>query len=120
MRLVRYGRPGKEKPGLFDEEGRLRSLAGIIDDIDGSVLGARRIVNLPGISVTVAQMLAALRAVAGDEVANRVRFQRDELIERIVGSWPAAWDVSRARSLGLTADASFEAIVRAYIEDELR
>jgi nucleoside-diphosphate-sugar epimerase len=91
-----------------------------LHDIDGSVLGARRIVNLPGISVTVAQMLAALRAVAGDEVANRVRFQRDELIERIVGSWPAAWDVSRARSLGLTADASFEAIVRAYIEDELR
>jgi 2-keto-4-pentenoate hydratase/2-oxohepta-3-ene-1,7-dioic acid hydratase in catechol pathway len=38
MRLVRYGRPGKEKPGLFDEEGRLRSLSGVIADIDASVL----------------------------------------------------------------------------------
>jgi 2-keto-4-pentenoate hydratase/2-oxohepta-3-ene-1,7-dioic acid hydratase in catechol pathway len=33
MKLVRYGRPGKEKPGLIDEFGRLRSLAGVIDDI---------------------------------------------------------------------------------------
>ncbi len=33
MKLVRYGRPGKEKPGLIDEFGRLRSLAGIVDDI---------------------------------------------------------------------------------------
>ena len=36
------------------------------------------------------------------------------------GAAPLTPDVSRARSLGLTADASFEAIVRAYIEDELR
>jgi len=33
MKLVRYGRPGKEKPGLIDEEGKLRDLSGVIDDI---------------------------------------------------------------------------------------
>ncbi|WP_426115142.1 fumarylacetoacetate hydrolase family protein [Massilia sp. PWRC2] len=33
MKLVRYGRPGKEKPGLIDEFGRLRSLAAVVDDI---------------------------------------------------------------------------------------
>jgi 2-keto-4-pentenoate hydratase/2-oxohepta-3-ene-1,7-dioic acid hydratase in catechol pathway len=44
--LVRYGRPGKEKPGLFDEEGRLRSLAGIIDDIDASVLSEKALRKL--------------------------------------------------------------------------
>ncbi|TFW35827.1 fumarylacetoacetate hydrolase family protein [Massilia horti] len=41
MRLVRYGRPGKEKPGLVDEEGRLRDLSGVIPDIDASVLSDR-------------------------------------------------------------------------------
>ncbi|MGJ7916944.1 fumarylacetoacetate hydrolase family protein [Massilia sp. LXY-6] len=41
MRLVRYGRPGKEKPGLIDEEGRLRALSGVIDDIDAAVLSDR-------------------------------------------------------------------------------
>jgi 2-keto-4-pentenoate hydratase/2-oxohepta-3-ene-1,7-dioic acid hydratase in catechol pathway len=46
MRLVRYGRPGKEKPGLFDEEGRLRSLAGIVDDIDASVLSEKSLRKL--------------------------------------------------------------------------
>jgi len=46
MRLVRYGRPGKEKPGLFDEEGRLRDLSGIIDDIDASQLSAKALRKL--------------------------------------------------------------------------
>jgi len=46
MRLVRYGRPGKEKPGLFDEEGRLRDLSGIIDDIDASALSDKALRKL--------------------------------------------------------------------------
>ena len=46
MRLVRYGRPGKEKPGLFDEEGRLRDLSGIIDDIDANVLSDKALRKL--------------------------------------------------------------------------
>jgi len=46
MRLVRYGRPGKEKPGLFDEEGRLRDLSGIIDDIGGDVLSEKSLRKL--------------------------------------------------------------------------
>ncbi|RZA34817.1 MAG: FAA hydrolase family protein [Lysobacteraceae bacterium] len=46
MRLVRYGRPGKEKPGLFDEEGRLRDLSGIVDDIDASTLGDKALRKL--------------------------------------------------------------------------
>nr|GFD56437.1 hypothetical protein [Tanacetum cinerariifolium] len=46
MRLVRYGRPGKEKPGLFDEEGRLRDLSGIIADIDAAVLSEKALRKL--------------------------------------------------------------------------
>jgi 2,4-diketo-3-deoxy-L-fuconate hydrolase len=46
MRLVRYGRPGKEKPGLFDEEGRLRDLSGVIADIDGAVLSDKALRKL--------------------------------------------------------------------------
>jgi 2,4-diketo-3-deoxy-L-fuconate hydrolase len=51
MRLVRYGRPGKEKPGLFDDEGRLRDLSGVIDDIDGAVLNERALRKLGKIDV---------------------------------------------------------------------
>jgi nucleoside-diphosphate-sugar epimerase len=91
-----------------------------VHDLSGEALGINRIVNLPGISVSVDEMVAALRAVGGEEAVKRISWQPDPAVERIVGGWPGAWDVTRARALGLSADASFEAIVRAYVEDDLR
>jgi nucleoside-diphosphate-sugar epimerase len=90
-----------------------------LQELPAEALGVRRAVNLPGVSVSVAQMIDALRAVAGPDAANRVRFEHNPSIERIVGSWPAVWDTSRATSLGLRGDSDFEAIVRAYIDDDL-
>jgi len=52
MKLVRYGRPGKEKPGLFDEFGRLRDLSGVVDDIDGSMLSDRALKKIAKIDYT--------------------------------------------------------------------
>ena len=89
-------------------------------DLPNQALGKNRTVNLPGISVTVNEMVDALRTVGGDEAARRVTWQRDAAVERIVGGWPGAWDVTRALTLGLAGDASFEAIIRAYVEDDLR
>jgi hypothetical protein len=62
-------------------------------------------------------MVAALAAVAGPEAVARISFAPDPAVERIVNSWPAAWDVRRAKALGLSADADFESIVRAYMQD---
>jgi 2,4-diketo-3-deoxy-L-fuconate hydrolase len=39
MKLVRYGKPGKEKPGLMDADGRLRDLSGVVPDIGPLQLG---------------------------------------------------------------------------------
>ncbi|MEO6928294.1 MAG: D-erythronate dehydrogenase [Casimicrobiaceae bacterium] len=91
-----------------------------LHDVPAATLGIKRTVNLPGVSVSVGDMVAALRAVGGDDAVQRIRWQRDDAVERIVGSWPSTWDITRARSLGLTADANFESIVRAYVEDDLR
>jgi 2-keto-4-pentenoate hydratase/2-oxohepta-3-ene-1,7-dioic acid hydratase in catechol pathway len=44
--LVRYGRPDKEKPGLFDPEGRVRDLSGVIGDIDAAVLSDKALRKL--------------------------------------------------------------------------
>ena len=41
MKLVRYGPAGREKPGMIDGDGRLRDLAGVIDDITPDTLGRR-------------------------------------------------------------------------------
>ncbi len=46
MKLVRYGRPGKEKPGLIDEEGKLRDLSGVIADIDAEQLSPKALRKL--------------------------------------------------------------------------
>lgn len=46
MKLVRYGRPGKEKPGLIDEEGKLRDLSGVIADIGNDQLSDKALAKL--------------------------------------------------------------------------
>jgi nucleoside-diphosphate-sugar epimerase len=85
-----------------------------------ALLAQGRSVNVPGISVTVGGMVDALRRVAGDAAAARVRFAPDPAIERIVRTWPRDFDPAYGRSLGMRADADFDAIVRQYIDDELR
>jgi D-erythronate 2-dehydrogenase len=88
--------------------------------LDTAQLGARRNLSMPGISATVAEQIAALRKVAGDAVAQRIRREPDATIMRIVEGWPRNFDARRATALGFRADASFEEIVRIHIEDELR
>jgi nucleoside-diphosphate-sugar epimerase len=90
-----------------------------LHDVPSTALGLQRNVNLPGLSVTVGEMIAALRRVAGDEVAARIERKPDALVERIVGSWPARWDDRRARELGLIGDEDFESVIRAYVADEM-
>jgi 2-keto-4-pentenoate hydratase/2-oxohepta-3-ene-1,7-dioic acid hydratase in catechol pathway len=46
MKLVRYGKPGKEKPGLVDADGKLRDLSGLVADIGPDQLGAASIAKL--------------------------------------------------------------------------
>jgi nucleoside-diphosphate-sugar epimerase len=87
--------------------------------IDGSALGVRRCLTMPGVSVTVGEQIAALAAVAGDDVAQLVRFEANEAVERIIAGWPRTFDARRAESLGFRAESSFEEIIRIYIDDEL-
>jgi nucleoside-diphosphate-sugar epimerase len=79
--------------------------------------GNSRTVNLPGLSVSVGEMVAVLEKVAGPEPVSRISFAPDPAVERIVNGWPTAWDGTRAKALGLAADADFETIVRAYLEE---
>jgi D-erythronate 2-dehydrogenase len=82
-------------------------------------LGPRINLTMPGVSCTVADQIAALRRIAGDEVAGRIRREPDPLIMRIVDGWPQRVDARRARELGFAAETVFDDIVRAHIEDEL-
>ncbi len=46
MKLVRYGRPGKEKPGLIDAQGNLRDLSGVVADIGPEQLSDKALAKL--------------------------------------------------------------------------
>jgi nucleoside-diphosphate-sugar epimerase len=87
--------------------------------IDGAKLGSRRALTMPGLAVTVGQQIAALKKVAGEKVAARIRREPDTFIEQIVAGWPRRFSAQRALQLGFTPDPSFEEIIRYHIEDEL-
>lgn len=82
-------------------------------------LGPVRALTLPGITVSVGQMLEALERVAGEAVAARVHFEADLTIQRIVNGWPTRFRADRALALGFQADHDIDEIIRAHIEDEL-
>ncbi len=79
--------------------------------------GWHRSINLPGLVATMDEELSVLRELAGPEVSGRVRDEPDPAVIRLVKTWAARFDTSRARELGFVADADCAAIVRSYIED---
>src|SRR5450830_1804301 len=82
-------------------------------------LGDRINLTMPGVCCTVGEQIAALKRVAGDKVAARIRRAPDELVERIVAGWPRRFDARRSVALGFKVEATFDDIIRAHIEDEL-
>lgn len=87
--------------------------------MDTGRIGPRRNLTMPGVSVTVGEQIAALRRVAGDRVAERIKRVPDATIMRIVDGWPRNFDAKRARDLGFRAESSFDEIIQAHIDDEL-
>lgn len=82
-------------------------------------LGTERSILLPGITVSVAEMVDALERVAGHEAAGRISWEMDPMVQRLVDSWPTHVRAERAMALGFQADPDFDSIIRAHIEDEL-
>ncbi len=82
-------------------------------------LGARPNLAMPGVCCTVAEQIAALARVAGQQVAARIRREPDELIMRIVGGWSERIEARRAIALGFKAESSFDEIIKIHIDDEL-
>lgn len=87
--------------------------------IDLAPLGARRSLNLPGVTATVGEQIEALRQVAGDAAVDRITEAPDPAILAIVSAWPQAFAAERALDLGFIADKSMEEIIHIHIADDL-
>lgn len=87
-------------------------------DSPASAWPSSRVVNLPGITLSVREMLDAMGRVAGADVVKRVKFVSDQRIQNIVKTWPVRFRTERADAMGFKADASFEDAVRDFIADQ--
>jgi nucleoside-diphosphate-sugar epimerase len=88
--------------------------------MDLAKVGPRRALTMPGLSATVGEQIAALKRVAGEKVAARIKREPDPFIVGIVDGWPRDFEATRARQLGFTtAEKTFDDIIRIHIEDEL-
>ena len=79
--------------------------------------GGRSAVNLPALTVTVGDMVAALGRAAGPDVTGLIDWVPDPTVTRIVTGWPARFDAERAAGLGLLPDPDFGSIVRGYLAE---
>ncbi len=89
-------------------------------ELDGAAFGANRNINLPGRTDTVAEMIAAMTAVAGPEAEARITWNRDTSVEKIVLGWRGRFRPEKGLALGFAADESFENSVRWFLEDDHR
>lgn len=80
--------------------------------------GHFRQILLPGYTATSGEILDALEKVAGKETRVLVKEKRDEATQRIVLSWPAKYDTTRAKGLGFSEDVGLEQTIRDFIEGE--
>lgn len=86
-------------------------------ELGSELLQQGRVINMPGLSITVGNMIDALRSTAGEEVANLIRTERNPEIEKIVGSWPGSFTATYAKDLGFKADLEFTDVIRQFIDE---
>ncbi len=88
-------------------------------ELPSAAFGMTRMLTLPGITVSIGQIVDALAEIAGARVAGRIQWRPDPVIQKIVAGWPARFDARRGRQMGFEPDADVGEIIRAHIEDEL-
>jgi len=88
-------------------------------DIPGDALGANRSLQVPGFSVSVGEMAAALRRAGGDNAYKRIAWRPEAAIQKIISGWPMALATPRADALGFERDSGIDEAVRFFVEDDL-
>jgi nucleoside-diphosphate-sugar epimerase len=141
--VVRPGKPNKAASGFFSgiireplkgEEAQLpvadtvvhthaspRSAIGFLIHAAGLArdkVEPRINLTMPGVCCTVAEQIEALRRIAGDKVAARIKRVPDEMIIRIVAGWPHRFEAKRSTALGFVAESTFDEIIRVHIEED--
>jgi nucleoside-diphosphate-sugar epimerase len=89
--------------------------AGTTFDID-RLAKSDRSLNFPGIGVSLQDMLDSLARVCGEDKLDLLDMKEEPTLKRILDSWPAQFDNSKALDLGFVRDTEFDQIVRDYVD----
>lgn len=87
-------------------------------NIDEKAIGDDRMITLPGLTVSVQEMISSLDQIAGSEVSQLISYEPDAFLQSIVLTWPPHFDTSKADQLGFVRDNAVDEIIRSYIHEE--
>ncbi len=87
-------------------------------NLEGEILGNDRIINLPGLTVSVRELIDSLEQLTDRDVVKFIDHKPDAFLQSIVLTWPPRFDPKRAVSLGFVSDNSAKDIISLYIEEE--
>ncbi|MEX2595247.1 MAG: D-erythronate dehydrogenase [Anditalea sp.] len=87
-------------------------------NIDEKVLGDDRVINLPGLTASVQEMIKSLEQITNSEVTKLISYEPDTFLQSIVLTWPPHFDTLKANKLGFVSDTSVEEIIRSYMDEE--
>ena len=88
-----------------------------LHDVRTADLPPDRAMNLPALTVTVAEMIAAVERHGGKQAAARIAFDPDAKLQAIVDGWPKQFVSETATRLGIRSDVDFNAIVADHLAD---
>jgi D-erythronate 2-dehydrogenase len=97
-----------------------RTLQGILRAaaVGDATWGSTTAMNLPALATTPRSMAEAMDRVTGYAASDLIDWTDDPVIGAIVRSWPASVETPRASALSLRPEASFDDIVREYLDDQ--
>lgn len=86
-------------------------------DLNLQRLGIWRTLNLPGLSVSLEEMVAALVRKGGD--ADLITWELDPAIQKIVDTWPVSIDTPEATDLGFVTDQSIDDVIDIFLNEDI-
>ncbi len=82
------------------------------------LFGPDRIINLPGLTVSIQEMIKSLEQIVGKEATKLISHEPDEFLQSIVLTWPPNFETVRANQLGFVRDTSIAEMIKLFIEEE--
>ena len=88
-----------------------------LHDLPPVAFGHTRAMNLPSLTVSIGEIIAAVERAGRDRAPGRITVAPDPVLQSVVDGWPSAFVSARASRHGIGADASIDALVQAFLDD---